>query len=138
MAASKIAVVNDDTQFLRMMHLLLEESGYDATVFYEIDHVLEDLMALQPDLIIVDIRMESPDSGWVLLDLLTLERSTSEISVIVCSAAHDDLLHKQEFLTDLGVRILLKPFRIEALEDLVEEMLALGSRSEVISAVESD
>lgn len=134
MPAPKIAVVNDDTQFLRMMHMILEEAGYDATIFYERNQVLEELKALQPDLIILDIRLESPDGGWVLLDLLTLDRSTSQIPVIVCSAAHDDLLRKQEFLVDLGVRILLKPFRVEMLEAMVQEMLALGSRDEVTAA----
>lgn len=134
----KIAVVNDDTQFLRMMHLLLEAAGYNATIFYEEDNAFKELTLLQPDLIILDIRMGAPDGGWVLLDLLTLERSTSEIPVIVCSAAHDDLLRKHEFLTDLGVRILLKPFRINTLEALVKVVLALGTRSEVISAAESD
>jgi hypothetical protein len=58
--------------------------------------------------------------------------------VIVCSAANDDLLQKQEFKTDLGVRILLKPFRIDVREELVEEMLALGSRSELAMAIDSD
>ena len=138
MPAPKIAVVNDDTQFLRMMHMLLEAGGYDATICYERENAFSALKELQPDLIILDIRIETPDGGWVLLDLLTLEPSTAQIPVIVCSAAHDDLLRKQEFLTDLGIRILLKPFRVEMLEDLVEDMLALGTRSEVILATEHD
>lgn len=136
-SGQKIAVVNDDTQFLHMMHMILEEAGYDATIFYERNHVLEDIKLLQPDLIILDIRLESPDGGWVLLDLLTLDRSTAQIPVIVCSAAHDDLLHKQEFLVDLGVRILLKPFRVEMLEAMVEDMLALGTRAEVTASPDS-
>jgi CheY-like chemotaxis protein len=136
MPAPKIAVVNDDTQFLRMMHMILEEVGYDATIFYERNHVLDELKALQPDLIILDIRMESPDGGWVLLDLLTLDRATSQIPVIVCSAAHDDLLRKQEFLIDLGVRILLKPFRVDMLEAMVKEMLQLGTRDEVTASTD--
>lgn len=132
MPVPKIAVVNDDTQFLRMMHMILEGEGYDASVCFEEGNAFEILKQLQPALIILDIRMESPDGGWNLLDLLTLERSTAQIPVIVCSAAHDDLLRKQEFLTNLGVRILLKPFRVEMLLELVEEMLALGTRENVV------
>lgn len=131
MSAPKIAVVNNDTQFLRMMHMILEDEGYDASVCYEEASAFEFVRSLMPNLVILDVRMESPDGGWTLLDLLTLDRSTAQIPVIVCSAAHDDLLRKQEFLTDLGVRILLKPFKIEMLLELVEEMLAFGTRDQV-------
>ena len=74
----------------------------------------------------------------MLLDLLTLDRATAEIPVIFCSAAHDDLLHKQQFLSKLGVRILLKPFRVETLQEMVTDTLTLAPRSEVILAPTPD
>lgn len=123
MSAPKIAVVNDDTQFLRMMQMILEDAGFDAELFFEQDNAYQWLCTVRPDLIILDIRIGAPDGGWIILDLLTLDPKTADIPVIVCSAAHDDLLRKQQFLTDLGVRILLKPFEIDTLLASVHSML---------------
>jgi CheY-like chemotaxis protein len=134
LSSPTIAVVSDDTQFLRMMHVLLEAEGYDAPILFAEENAFEELCKCLPDLIVLDIRMEKPDSGWKVLDLETLERSTAQIPVIACSAAHDDLLKKQEYLDELGIRILLKPFKVEILLSLVEEMLAVGSPDDVIRA----
>jgi twitching motility two-component system response regulator PilH len=125
---TRIAVVNDDTVFLEMMAAVLAEQGWDSEVYKETEHAFERLKASRPDLIILDIRMGTPEAGWTLLELLTLDREMTTIPVIVCSAALLDLKAHEEWLQEQGVQILPKPFDIAHLYARVEQALATRPR----------
>ena len=72
MAAGRIAVVNDDTAFLQLMHDLLTEEGYDPVICKEGDAAYELIKKRKPRLVILDIRMEHPDTGWMILECIRL------------------------------------------------------------------
>ena len=120
---TRIAVVNDDTVFLDMMAAVLEEHGWEVQVYREGDRAFEQLKCDPPDLIILDIRMESPETGWTILELLTLDPRMSTIPVIVCSAAIIDLRAHESHLNKYGIAVLPKPFDIRTLYLQVEEGL---------------
>jgi len=71
MAKSLIAVVNDDTIFLELMHDLLTTEGYRTAIWKEGDTAYEMIKEHRPLLVILDIRMERPDTGWMVLELRT-------------------------------------------------------------------
>lgn len=121
---TRIAVVNDDSVFLEMMAAVLQEGGWETDIYREGYRAFEQLKANPPDLIILDIRMESPETGWTILELLTLDPAMLPIPVIVCSAAIMDLRAHEELLELYGVTVLPKPFDIEALYRRVKEGLA--------------
>jgi two-component system sensor kinase FixL len=123
---TRIAVVDDDTVFLDMMAAVLEEGGWDTEVYRESDTAFSALKRTHPDLIILDIRMATPETGWAILDLLRLDPATVTIPVIVCSAAILDLRSHQTWLQEHGIAILPKPFDLTELFALVET--ALGER----------
>ncbi|GAC1445915.1 MAG: hypothetical protein NVSMB52_08880 [Chloroflexota bacterium] len=120
---TRIAVVNDDTVFLEMMAAVLRERGCDTSIYHEGHGAFRSLKADLPDLIILDIRMETPETGWTLLELLTLDRDTRNIPVIVCSAALLDLRAHEDLLRRFGIAVLPKPFDIEALYARVDASL---------------
>lgn len=125
----KIAVINDDSVFLDLMHDLLEESeGYQVSVCKEGNHAYEFIKELVPDLVILDIRIGHQESGWVILELLTLDPRTRTIPVIVCSAAITDLQAHQPMLDALGVDVLAKPLDLEMLLEKIAR--ALGRRQD--------
>jgi CheY-like chemotaxis protein len=125
---TRIAVVNDDTIFLEMMAAVLEEQGWETRVYKEKGNAFAKLQQDPPDLIILDIRMESPETGWTLLELFTLDRRLCTIPVIVCSAAIMDLRVHEDWLNQNGIAVLPKPFNIKQLYDEVEEALQRESR----------
>jgi len=126
---TRIAVVNDDTVFLDMMAAVLAERGWNAHTYREGDTAFARLKEDPPDLIILDIRMESPEAGWTLLELFTLDRTLCAIPVIVCSAALLDLRAHVEWLSRNGIDVLPKPFNISQLYEQVERALERSPNS---------
>jgi len=124
----RIAVVNNDTVFLDMMMAVLAEKGWEATAYRESSGAFAELKRTLPDLIILDIRMETPEAGWTLLELLTLDRETARIPVIVCSAAIVDLRAQEDWLAQHDIAVLPKPFDIDDLYERVEKALTARRR----------
>lgn len=125
---TRIVVVNDDTTFLTLMAQIIEDEGWEAIVLREGTTAYERVKQEQPDLVILDLRLEQPDAGWKVLEMVKLDPETSHIPVIVCSAAMDDLRLREDWLADHGVTTLLKPFDIDDLYRYVQEALDAVSR----------
>ncbi len=114
-----IAVVNDDTLFLELMHDLLTQEGYRAAIWKEGDTAFEMIKEHEPQLVILDIRMEHPDTGWMILELIRLNPATARIPVIICSADTQRIREKEAYLREEWCDVLEKPF---ILEDLLRKV----------------
>ena len=125
---ARIAVVNDDTDFLELMRDLLELEGYDVRTHKVALNAYAALKADHPDLIILDIRMETPEAGWQLLELLQLNPVTVTIPVIVCSADAPFLRAKEAHLHSRGCHTLEKPFNLDELLAIVSAALAAAHK----------
>jgi len=124
---ARVAVINDDTAFLDLMHDLLEnEAGYDVLICREWDGAYQFVREQLPDLIIQDIRIGGEEHGWTILNLLTLDPRTRPIPMIVCSAAIQSLHAHQEWLSQYGIRALPKPFDLDTLLQTCAEMIDGG------------
>jgi DNA-binding response OmpR family regulator len=124
-----IIVVNNDTEFLDLMHDLLNMEGYRTTICKEGDKAYALIKEAQPDLVVLDIRLEHAESGWTILELLRLDPATTRIPVIVCSADSRFLRDKATSLQALRCDILEKPFDLDALLAKVSSALR-GERGE--------
>ena len=122
---ARITIVDDDTAFLQLMHDLLEtEEGYQVTYCTEADRCYEFVKETQPDLVILDIRVGNEESGWTVLEVLTLDPRTRPIPVIVCSAAIHSLREHEALLQQYGCEVLPKPFDLDTLLAKVQTALA--------------
>jgi CheY-like chemotaxis protein len=121
----RLAVINDDTVFLDLMHeLLQDEEGYEVLICREWENAYQFVKDHHPDLVILDIRIGGEERGWTILNLLTLDPATRPTPVIVCSAAIQSLHEHQEWLDRFGVRALPKPFDLDTLLETIGGMLA--------------
>ena len=122
-----IAVVNDDTTFLRLMRELLgSEEGYLVSTSFVGSEAYNFVRDLQPDLVVLDLVFgDSAVEGWRTLDLLTLDPATRRIPVIVCSAATLLLQDHAGRLRELDVEVLPKPFDLDALLGTIRRALAI-------------
>ena len=122
---ARLAVINDDTVFLELMHDLLEtEEGYEVLICREWATAYQFVKQHRPDLVILDIRIGGEEHGWTVLNLLTLDPETRPIPVMVCSAAIQSLHEHQPWLGKFGVCALPKPFDLDMLLETISRMLA--------------
>ena len=119
-----VAVVNNDTAFLELMNALLEDAGYTTLIHKEGDTAYQKVKQERPALLILDIRLGAPETGWNVLELLKLDPDTHSIPVIVCSADARQLREKAPRLHELGCATLEKPFDLAELLALVARMMA--------------
>lgn len=120
----RICIVNDDVDFIGAMKMLLQEfGGFEVFVIHEGEKAYHRLKKEAPDLIILDVRMDSPQRGWSILDLLRLDPQTKHIPVIICTAStlNED---KTNWLKKHKIEALYKPFEINDLLTLINITLS--------------
>ena len=126
MSPPLIAVVNDDTVFLRLMNELLVDEGYNTRIIMASDQAYEQIRAEPPDLVVLDIRVGHEEHGWTVLDLVRLDPSTTRIPVIVCSTDMRLLSAKADMLRAKRCDILEKPFDLNDLLYKVRSFVGHG------------
>jgi CheY-like chemotaxis protein len=128
LTAPLIAVVNDDTSFLNLMHELLTDEGYDCFIHIVGSTAYQKIREDMPNLVVLDIRMNDPESGWHILDMMRLDPETRDIPVIVCSADTQQLREKEERLREQNAVPLEKPFDLKELLDKVASVVGPAPR----------
>ena len=125
--APRITVVNDNPEFLELVHDILEGDRYDATT---IDGDRPDALARiresRPDLLIIDLRLGTQGlNGWRIAQKVRAEEEFDGLPVLVCSA---DVLALKEIEEDLArerqVESLSKPFSIGQLTEAVDRLIS--------------
>ena len=119
-----IVVINDERDILDLFRELLEGEGYRvSTLTYPVAE-LADLQIMAPDLVILDMLFGGEDRGWQFLQQLRLTRATSTLPVLICTAAVRLVRDAQDYLTNMGIGVVLKPFDIDPFLAEVRRRLA--------------
>ena len=79
-----IFAVNQDPAFLDVVRMLLQEERYNVTTTNYVPRTWDQIAALQPNLLLIDLAPHS-QVGWDLLERLHAEGITSRIPVLVTS-----------------------------------------------------
>ena len=117
-----IVVVDNDLPFLELLHDLLTEEGFRVIPHAERHGAATLSRQQQPDPVILDIRLEHPEAGWEVLDLIRLAPGTVQIPVIICFA--DSNLHKKAaVLQDQRCELLENRFDLDRLVSTVNTAL---------------
>jgi CheY-like chemotaxis protein len=112
MADPRVAIIDDEQDFLMLMQTILSEQSYEVGVCSDGTTAFDFIQEWKPSLVFLDIRM-SGVSGFDILRRLKTDPSTSNIKVIVTSAATDDMAAAADDLRRWECETLAKPFDIE-------------------------
>jgi len=123
MAKATVFVIDDDPIFLEMMGEILRDEQYQPVLHSTGHDAFAAVRERQPDIVLLDVRLEHPESGWIILDLLRLDRATAQIPVILCTGDLEFLRQAEDHLREVGCCILQKPFSIDQLTELLERSL---------------
>jgi chemosensory pili system protein ChpA (sensor histidine kinase/response regulator) len=118
-----IAVVNQDTLFLQLMEELLSEEGYHTYIEKEGDRAYASIKKHQPNLVVLDIRLNDPEAGFKVIDLMRIDPETAHIPLIVCSTATNVIRDNEARLREKQCDILMKPFQIDELLTKVQAII---------------
>jgi CheY-like chemotaxis protein len=125
----RIAVVDDDDEFVAMMEVLLTEEGFQFVRAPSDGDALESLGRDRPDLAIVDLRGVGDAGGLKLVRRMRDHAALADLPVLVCSADVQVMReHASELAVMPNVASLEKPFRIDTLLGTVGRLLS-GSSS---------
>jgi CheY-like chemotaxis protein len=123
MTRQHIVVVNGASDFLNIARDLLEMASYNVTTTNYVPETFDEIVAVEPSLIIIDLAVGTRD-GWDLLERLNGDAATRDIPVIVVSTDPALLEKARENTEPLGGRqFLASPFEMDdlygALQDLI-------------------
>ena len=122
-----VTVVNDSREFLELMHDLISDLGHEMVGFKAEATSIDELVETEPNLLIVDLRLEDTPqliSGWELLVLARSHRKLVATPVILCTADAWELKKRAADLEQIaGVHIRVKPFDLNDMADLIRQLL---------------
>ena len=118
---NRILVIDDETWLREMVHMALEQRGFEVLEAENGAAGIEAARKALPDLILCDVNMEKVD-GYLTLSSLRSEPATASVPFILMTglADHAGMRHGMELGAD---DYLPKPFSIEALYAAVEARL---------------
>lgn len=121
-----IGLLEDDLAIQEMLKLLLDSAGHEVAAYASTEECLADLRVTDhagglssPDLLFVDLRLAKAASGTAVIELIRANPRLYALPIILMTAsAFPD---KRE-LERLHVKLLLKPFDIDDVVQLVDEL----------------
>jgi CheY-like chemotaxis protein len=118
-----ILVLNSSEAFLQLMQELLTEEGYRITTDTKVGETTDEVIAINPDLVIVDFVWVSDQSGWQFMQLLKLDPRTRHIPAILCTAGVQEAEKLRPHLEAKGICIVYKPFDLDDILAAIKSQL---------------
>jgi DNA-binding response OmpR family regulator len=125
-------VINDTQEILDLFRLLLEEEeGYEVVLSGVPVQKVGEIEQIHPDLIILAIVFRNEKTGWQMLEMLRMNRSTASLPIIICTAALREVQDQEGYLNSQGVRLVYKPFDIDVLLTTIKSVLESATLNQV-------
>ncbi len=119
---TKILIIEDDPDLRLILRAQLEMSNYEVSVAEDGKAGFERAKEVLPDVILLDLMMPVMDGFQVLKRVKSID-ALAEIPVIILTASHDDH-HRKKGLSHYAAHYLTKPYTLEALKEILAEVLA--------------
>lgn len=106
----KILIVEDDEKLRNELEIFLNNNGYEAESLKSFDNTIEDILAINPNLILLDINLPGTDGEYVCKEI----RKKSDIGIIIITSRDNEI---DELLSiNYGAdHYVTKPFNIQIL-----------------------
>jgi DNA-binding response OmpR family regulator len=119
---SKILVVDDDTDILSVMEILLTMKGFEVEVTTKGENTFPKIASFRPDLILLDVLISGHD-GRTICRKLKADKDTRHIPVIMFSAHPGAAATIAEYGAD---DFIAKPFDVTNLLQKVRYQLGIS------------
>jgi two-component system, NtrC family, nitrogen regulation response regulator NtrX len=130
MARPVIAVIEDDPATAEMLEDVLADAGYETLTWPQGRDAHLVIRRAQPDLVVLDMWLEDPEAGGMVLGLLELDPATRHIPVVICSAHVDALRERRARLLERNYTLIQKPYHIAEVLNTITTLLAARQSQE--------
>jgi DNA-binding response OmpR family regulator len=119
----RIVVIDDAVAIVDLYDEILSDAGYEVVgKFASPPATADPIAAAKPDLVIMDWFFGQEPAGVDLLEMLKSSPSTAATPVIICTAARNALVDGAGDLIQGDVPVVYKPFRIDNLLAVIEQI----------------
>ena len=91
MAGKKVILVDDEKEFVEVTKVLLESNGFEVVTAYDGASGREQAAAEKPDLVVLDVMMETKTAGFDVARWLRTNDGTKEIPIIMLTAVNQEV-----------------------------------------------
>ena len=121
-----VLVLNDDPDVVEALAAVLESDGY--RVERRATRSVKDVLVVKPDLIMIDCPPGGEREVLNFMQLVRLDRTIAKIPVILGTSS---LRHiEREILQGQSIQVLIRPFDVDSMLEVVREMLATSRPSQ--------
>jgi CheY-like chemotaxis protein len=86
----KILIIDDDIDLVEAMRLTLEHEGYEVVDAQDGKKGLEKIQKEKPDLILLDVMMETQDEGFHIAYQIRSNAETADLPIIMLTAVSQE------------------------------------------------
>ncbi len=122
---SKVSVVDDDADLRRSLKWMLRKAGLNVETFYSAEDFLENYDPDVPGCVLLDLRM--PGMSGLQLQERMIEQQW--IAPVIIVSGYADVQTAVAVMQAGAVALVEKPFRREALLDLIHDTLEKDSKA---------
>ena len=121
-----ILIIEDDAAIRQELKLLLENALYQVTVLTEFHHVVEDILQIEPDLLLLDVNLPQ-QSGFEICKSI---RKTSDVPIIFLTSRTDSMDELSGMLQG-GDAYITKPFQPPLLLAHIAAVLKRAKKADI-------
>ena len=130
----KILMLEDDEKLRNELEIFLNNNGYETQSLKKFDNPIQDILTINPDLILLDINLPGADGQYICKEI----RKQSNLPIIIITSRDNEI---DELLSiNYGAdHYITKPFNIQILLAKISSLLkrsSMGSNQEKIDCKE--
>jgi len=119
-----VLVVNDDRDMLDLYGAVIEEMGHQPVLRIDMDPDPEIVIAIGADAVVIDLQAEADRlAGLRAIEALRADPATRDLPIVLATAAAREVRPLVKRLETLDVPVLIKPFAIDQLRDVLGRLL---------------
>lgn len=124
----KILIVEDDEKLRNELKIFLEKNGYKIEVLQDFKNTIQDILNINPDLVLLDINLPNVDGQYVCKEI----RKTSNMGIIIVTSRDSEI---DELLSiNYGAdHYITKPYNIQILLAKIASLLRRTNASGEVS-----
>ena len=106
----RILIIEDDEKLREELKIFLNKNGYEATVLTTFDNTINDILKINPDLILLDINLPNTDGEYICKEIW----KKSNMPIIIVTS-RDNEIDELLSINNGADHYITKPFNIQIL-----------------------